>query len=171
MKNELITLEEKLIKKIEQINFDLLFGKIISIKGIVVEAKGLDISIGEIVKFTHIMQNHKILGQVVAVHEKSFSVIPFGSNEGLNLNYQVSSVSKNISFPISKDLVGRVLDAFGSPLDNKNPLRSAVEISKGLTVINPLDRTPITQTLITGVKAIDLFTSNWHWSTYWYFCR
>src|SRR5690554_1165475 len=57
--------------------------------------------------------------------------------------------------PIGDHLLGRVVDAAGNALDNLGSLHIGPKASLNSTFINPLDRTPITQTMDVGVRAIN----------------
>ena len=65
----------------------------------------------------------------------------------------------NNYFQVCDELLGRVIDAFGNPLDGKGPIKSYKKRDKKFEweYINPLDRAPIKHALNFGVKAIDSF--------------
>jgi flagellum-specific ATP synthase len=56
---------------------------------------------------------------------------------------------------VGPEMLGRVIDGAGAPLDGKGPLRCEGETRLTGTAINPLQRAPITQTLDVGVRAIN----------------
>jgi FliI/YscN family ATPase len=60
-----------------------------------------------------------------------------------------------MSFPVGKGLLGRVLDAFGRPLDNAGPLQVDAEYPLYPAPLNPMDRDPVAAPLGSGVRAID----------------
>ena len=63
------------------------------------------------------------------------------------------------SVKVSDDLLGRVLDGLGEPMDHKGPIFSTEEVSTTNTPPDPLDRTRIKDQLSLGVKAIDSLLS------------
>jgi len=147
-----------ILKKLEVASFSQVIGKIKGISGVSIEATGLNVSIGEIVLIISCDTSVDMFAEVISVNECSFTLMPFGDIHGLSLDCKIISSAKSIQIPVSLDLRGRVFDSLGNPIDEK-PLPESVEfLSKNLIPINPLHRTPITQKLNTGVKAIDLFT-------------
>jgi flagellum-specific ATP synthase len=57
--------------------------------------------------------------------------------------------------PVGDELLGRVLDAAGRPLDGKGPLHAVHSAPINARPVNPLERTPIRETLDVGVRAIN----------------
>jgi flagellum-specific ATP synthase len=152
-------LVDDLSRRLTDASFSQVSGKIRAIRGVSVEATGLNVSIGEVVQIVRLSSRQVVmLAEVIAINGDVFILMPFGDIHGLNLECRILASSQSIQIPLSLSLKGRVLDALGNPLDDK-PLPKDIEyVSKALVPINPLQRVPITQKLNTGVKAIDLFT-------------
>ncbi|MBP2606010.1 FliI/YscN family ATPase [Acinetobacter calcoaceticus] len=158
MNNDVDIIVDNILKKIKTSSFPQILGKVKEIRGVSIDAVGLNVSIGEIVQIIHPNKVNNMFAEVISVGEQSYTLMPFGDIHGLNLECKIISSKKAIQIPVSLNLRGRVLDALGNPIDGK-PLPENVEfISKNLTPINPLHRVPITQKLNTGIKALDLFT-------------
>jgi flagellum-specific ATP synthase len=158
MNNDVDIIVDNILKKIKTSSFPQVLGKVKEIRGVSIDAVGLNVSIGEIVQIIHPNKVNNMFAEVISVGEQSLTLMPFGDIHGLNLECKIISSKKAIQIPVSLNLRGRVLDALGNPIDGK-PLPENVEfISKNLTPINPLHRVPITQKLNTGIKALDLFT-------------
>lgn len=147
-----------ILKKIEVPFFSQLIGRIKEISGVSIEATGLNVSIGEVVIIISNNASVEMYAEVISVNDCFFTLMPFGDIHGLSLDCQVISSAKSIQIPVSLNLQGRVFDALGRPIDGKQLPESIEYLSKNLKPINPLHRTPITQKLNTGIKAIDLFT-------------
>ncbi|ENW91569.1 FliI/YscN family ATPase [Acinetobacter dispersus] len=147
-----------ILKKLEVSSFSQLIGRIKEISGVSIEATGLNVSIGEVVLIISNDNSVEMFAEVISVNDSFFTLMPFGDIHGLSLDCKVVSSAKSIQIPVSLDLRGRVFDALGQPIDGKKLPESIEYLSKNLTPINPLQRTPITQKLNTGIKAIDLFT-------------
>lgn len=82
--------------------------------------------------------------------------VAMGSTDGLQRNVEVTDTGSAITVPVGKETLGRMLDALGKPLDNKEPVasakkypihRPAPEFSKQSTKVEILE---------TGIKVIDL---------------
>lgn len=147
-----------ILKKLEVPSFSQFVGKIKEISGVSIQATGLNVSIGEVVLIISNVTSAEIFAEVISVNDRFFTLMPFGDIHGLSLDCKVVSSAKSIQIPVSLDLRGRVFDALGQPIDGKQLPELIEYLSKNLTPINPMYRTPITQKLNTGIKAIDLFT-------------
>lgn len=60
-----------------------------------------------------------------------------------------------ISIPVSKDMIGRVVDPLGKPLDGKGAIKGEKEMPLDIVAPGIIDRQPVKQPLQTGIKAID----------------
>lgn len=158
MSDSVNNIVNNILKKLNTSSFLQYSGKVKEIKGVSIEAVGLNVSIGEIVEIIHPNKMNCMFAEVISVGEQSFTIMPFGDIHGLNLECKIISSKKTIQIPVSLNLLGRVLDALGNPIDGKSLPENVEFISKNLIPINPLHRVPITQNLNTGIKAIDLFT-------------
>lgn len=108
---------------------------------------------GEMVEFSN-----GVRGQVFNLEENSVGIIIFGDYLSIAEGDEVRSTGALLSVPVSDDLLGRVIDPLGVPLDGKGPI-VATE-SRPLEVAAPgvAARQPVTQPLATGIKAIDAMT-------------
>lgn len=72
------------------------------------------------------------------------------------MGYKVRATGMGVTIAVDEELLGRVIDAFGHPLDNLKPLRCTQRLPLHRQQINPLHRSPINERLTTGIHAIDL---------------
>ena len=86
-------------------------------------------------------------------------LMPTGEMHGLVPNARVVPLRSAAEVAVGEDLLGRVLDGEGKPLDGLPPPRCTHRTPLNGTRINPLRRTPITQPLDTGVRAINALLS------------
>jgi F-type H+-transporting ATPase subunit alpha len=96
--------------------------------------------------------------QVFNLEEGSIGAIIFGSDEDLHEGMIVRRTGALLEVPVGPDLIGRVIDPLGNPLDGKGPVRG--ETTRPLEMIAPgiADRQPVKEPLQTGIKAIDSMT-------------
>ncbi|QDT21289.1 F0F1 ATP synthase subunit alpha [Gimesia chilikensis] len=108
---------------------------------------------GEMVEFSN-----GVRGQVFNLEENSVGIIIFGDYLSIAEGDEVRSTGALLSVPVSDNLLGRVIDPLGVPLDGKGPI-VATE-SRPLEVAAPgvAARQPVKQPLATGIKAIDAMT-------------
>jgi len=131
---------------------NLISGKIIEISGLALKVKGLNLAIGDLCQII-VSKRKSIYAQTVGFKEEAAILVATEDLQGVNLNCTVIAASKQKA-PLSKSLIGRVIDWQGTPLDGKEPI--AANFYEAQTkVINPLKRAPISKVLDVGVRAIN----------------
>ena len=96
-----------------------------------------------------------IMGMALNLEEESVGAVILGPFTGIKEGDQVRSTGRIIEVPVGRELVGRVVNALGQPIDGKGPLgttktRPVERIAPGVVLREPVD-TPVQ----TGIKAID----------------
>jgi len=95
-------------------------------------------------------------GIVMDLEKNSVGVAIFNNYDSIQQGDEVRRSGKIIEVPVGEELIGRVVDALGNPLDGKG----AVKAAHTRPIENPapsvLDRKPVTVPLQTGIKAIDM---------------
>lgn len=132
-------------------------GRLTSVHGIVLEASGCKVQHGELVKITHARTGMVSYAEVVGLKEHRIYLMPYGSVEGLCLDSTVVPLGTSFQVPVGEQLLGRVINALGEPIDDKGIIKTEQQLPSQGADINPLSREPITEVLSTGVKAIDVF--------------
>jgi len=130
--------------------------KIIQVIGLVLESSGLSASMGEICQ---VFEGTKLIGQaeVVGFRRKTTLLMALDQLNGLKPGMEVMATGKVFSVGVGKQLLGRVINGLGEPIDGKGPI---LLTETGLINNNPpspLDRRRITEPMITGIRAIDGF--------------
>lgn len=132
-------------------------GRVSAIQGIALEATGCQVSLGELVVIKNKKENKRILAEVVGLSEGKTYLMPFEGLEGLCLESKVVPSGETLKIPVGQGLLGRVVDALCVPLDDVGEILVEDYVNSKAKNINPLSRTPINESLSTGVKAIDAF--------------
>lgn len=130
-------------------------GRVLGIVGQSIEAAGPDATIGEVCTVQLEPPGPPLQAEVVGVKPGRIVLMPYGDTRGVGAGSLVVASGQPPGMPVGEAFLGRVVDAFGAPLDGgAAPLASAV---RGLHAapLNPLTRPRITQLLETGVRAID----------------
>lgn len=146
-----------LLKKFEHaVPFNRI-GKILSSNGFVFEANLARAQIGANVQF--VTENGESCeGEVVGIKGKKCLVVPYEELSGINSETQVLLKSLTTEIKLSNNLLGRVIDFQGNPLDGKGPIEEYTEQRSILgKSINPLERPPIKEALDVGINAINSF--------------
>ena len=99
------------------------FGQVSSVLGMLVEVSGVEdiVSIGDHCRI-HSRNNRTVLCEVVGFKEKRTLVMPFSTLEGIGLGCLVELNSPAAVIYPDPSWLGRVLNAFGEPIDGKGPL-------------------------------------------------
>lgn len=130
------------------------FGRITRMVGLTLEAVGLNVSIGHTCQV--LMANDRVIETEVVgfAGEKTF-LMPIQSIDGLQPGARVVPRDHSAGIPIGGEILGRVIDGMGTPLDGRGPLSGEHTLSTIASVINPLHRMPIKRPLDVGVRAIN----------------
>jgi len=150
-------LEAKALTQLAHSNLCRRVGRLTAIQGLVLEATGLDVRLGELVDVIPARGGEAVVAEVVGLRSEHVLLMPYGSVEGLCLASEVVARGEAFSVPVGAALLGRVIDATGQPLDDLPPPKGLVSASRFVAPINPLRRAPIDKALVTGVKAVDVF--------------
>lgn len=98
------------------------------------------------------------IGLAFNLEENSVGIIILGDYLKINEGEEVRSTGKLLSVPVGEELLGRVVDPLGNPLDGKGPIVTTRR--RDMEVIAPgvAERQPVRQPLQTGIKAVDAMT-------------
>ena len=106
---------------------------------------------GELVTF-----ENGTIGMVLNLEEDNVSIILLGEGEDIKEGDKVKTTGKMLSINVSEDLVGRVIDPLGQPLDGKaKPKKQGKEMFLERIAAGVVERGPVNTPLKTGIKAID----------------
>ncbi len=130
-------------------------GTVRSAIGLAVEACGVKASIGDYCHVKASADEAPILTEVVGFRNDAILLMPFGVLHGIRPGAHVQRVSSGQTIPMGPALLGRVIDALGSPIDGKGPLVGAQRIPLQNSAPMPLERPRIANPLPTGVRVLD----------------
>jgi len=129
-------------------------GRITRSVGLTLEAVGLKVSVGKQCEVIN-DDGRRIEAEVVGFAGDRVFLMPIKRVEGLQPGARVVPVSSQQGMRIGMQLLGRVVNGIGQPLDNKGPLIGDEFLDFAPQEINPLQRHPISETLDVGVRAIN----------------
>jgi flagellum-specific ATP synthase len=132
-------------------------GRVVALAGQAIEAIGPDVAIGEICTI-ETGNGAPLEAEAVALRPGRVVLMPYGDIGGIGIGARVAAVGRRGDVPAGTDLLGRVVDPFGAPLDGCPAPRAGGRRALAAQPINPLSRPPIRTPLHTGIRAIDLFT-------------
>ena len=134
-------------------------GRVSQFFGLVVESTGPDAFLGEVCEIHSRSRATPIPAEVVGLKDGKVLLMPYGELRGIGIGCEVLATGRAVDITIGEGLLGRVVDAFGRPLDGK-PLAAGGEPTRLIREpLNPLARRRIREVLETGVKAVDAMTT------------
>ena len=139
------------------------YGRLTRATGLVMEAKGLVMPLGStcLIERTIGKTVEEVESEVVGFNGSQMLLMPLQEVEGLTPGARVYAQSipgregEGRQLPLGDALLGRVLDGSGDPLDGLPPPDTSYRAPLITPPINPLQRTPITDVLDVGVRAIN----------------
>ncbi len=130
--------------------------KIVQVIGLVLESSGLSASMGEICQ---VYDGPKMVGlaEVVGFRRKTALLMALGQLEGLKPGMEVLATGRVFSVGVGPQLLGRVINGLGEPMDGKGPILLSETGRINNDPPNPLDRKRISEPMVTGIRALDGF--------------
>ncbi|MEK7423661.1 MAG: FliI/YscN family ATPase [Actinomycetota bacterium] len=128
-------------------------GAISRVIGLRFDVDGLDLPIGATVRVVD--GGVRLSGEVVAVGEGSVTCMPFGEVKGLRVGARVEGSDRPPSIGVGTQLLGRVIDALGRPLDDRGPVLGLSEVELDADAPHPMRRARIDTALSLGIRAWD----------------
>ena len=92
---------------------------------------------------------------VMDLEEDNIAAVLLGSDGEIVKGTQVTSTGKVVEVPVGDELLGRVVDALGRPIDGKGAIRTSQTRQIEVAAPGVIDRSPINEPLQTGIKIID----------------
>lgn len=132
-------------------------GRVVQAFGTTLRVSGLSARIGQQCLISD-ASGAKLRAEVVGLSRGDAILVPLAGLQDVASDAQVEVVADAPRVPCGDGLLGRVIDAFGQPLDGR-PLPAELLLQRGQPVHaeapNPLARTPVREPFATGVRAID----------------
>lgn len=139
------------------------YGRLTKITGLVMEAEGIKMPLGATCCIERDIngRHDEVVCEVVGFNGSRMLLMPLADLEGIAPGARVYAQTTGDKgqtsrlLPLGNELLGRILDAQGHPLDGKGPLEAKQRAPLVTPPINPLERSPINSVLDVGVRAIN----------------
>ncbi|KUK03134.1 MAG: Flagellar protein export ATPase FliI [Thermotoga sp. 50_1627] len=141
-------------EKLNSAEFPKYNGKIVRIVGLTVESIGPDAFLGEVCEVD--LDSRKALCEVVGFKDGRVLLMPLENISGAKHGTLVHGTSRQLDVAVGEDMLGRILDGLGRPIDGR-PLTTSKRYPLLRNAPHPLKRMRITEPLPVGVRAIDGF--------------
>ncbi|WDN90045.1 flagellum-specific ATP synthase [Desulfosarcina sp. BuS5] len=130
-------------------------GKVVEVTGLVTEARGPASMIGSICEIYTKENEKKIRAEVLGFRGNRILLMPLDDVRGVGPGSRVVAKEQKSLIAVGNDLLGRVIDGLGNPLDNKGMIRTDDKYPVYAEPLNPLDRSRIKKPLDIGIRAVN----------------
>lgn len=145
-----------LLSSVDSIDSYKRYGRVKKVVGLMIESQGPESSIGDVCEIHVGAKNKRIIkAEVVGFKEDCIILMPYTTVNDISPGCLVEGTSESLEIKVGADLIGKVVDSLGLPLDGS-------ALPKGLKAVpidqdppNPLKRPPIAQSMEIGVRLID----------------
>jgi len=129
-------------------------GEVVELRGLLIESTGPAAAVGD---FCEILSSagRTIRVQVIGFRDGRILSMPLEETDGLRLGDIILARPHAAKVAVGEQLLGRVLDGFGCPMDGLPPIEPEDSYELYRNPESPLSRSHITETLVTGIRAID----------------
>ncbi len=126
-------------------------GTVLSVGDGIARVYGLDqVQAGEMVEFPG-----GIKGMALNLEMDNVGVSIFGDDTGIKEGDTVKRTGEIVDVPVGKELLGRVVDGLGNPIDGKGPIQSSEKRRIELKAPGIIPRQSVSEPMQTGIKALD----------------
>ncbi|WP_125153354.1 F0F1 ATP synthase subunit alpha [Clostridium rectalis] len=126
-------------------------GTIIQIGDGIARVYGLDDCMaGELLEFPN-----DVYGMALNLEQDNVGCVLFGSEEGIKEGDVVKRTGEVVEVPVGEELIGRVVNSLGRPIDDKGPIKTTEKRPVEIQAPGVIERKSVNEPLQTGIKAID----------------
>lgn len=132
-------------------------GRVLSITGVVIHATIEEARLGELCELVDPRSDSRIRAEVVGLKEDAAVLVPLGDMTGLSSLTEVVATGHQQQVAVGPGLLGRVISAFGEPLDGRplDPSAIAQRYDVNAYPLSPLERQIISEPIQLGIRALD----------------
>lgn len=131
-----------------------LSGRLTRMVGLTLECVGCPMVVGDrcVIESSN---SSTVEAEVVGFEDDRIYLMPLTAIDGLRPGARVLPLMSASRVPVGPELLGRVVNGSGLPLDDGGPLNSSAQVGLTGDIINPLHRAPVRQSLDVGIRAIN----------------
>jgi len=129
-------------------------GYVVRVSGMTVESTGPKVGLGELCSIA-VHDGRRVLAEVVGFHNEHLILLPLEHIEGITPGDSVTIRTTPRYISLSEDILGRVVNGLGEPIDGKGPLTATDKKALDASSPPPLSRGKITEPLALGIRSID----------------
>ncbi|MBP1904189.1 flagellum-specific ATP synthase [Paenibacillus turicensis] len=146
---------ERYIDHLRQIDPVRINGKVTQVVGLMVESEGPDASIGDVCYIYPSKSTQPLQAEVVGFRDNKVLLMPLGELHAIGPGCDVVGTGKPLTVQVGSELLGKVLDGLGQPLDGSVLPSRMGHYSTYSKPLNPLTKPRVAEPISIGVRAID----------------
>ncbi len=131
------------------------YGRVDKIISSTIESIGPESNIGDICMVETTDGSGEIMAEVVGIDGIRISLMPYTDTDGIGYGSKVYNTREKLVIGCSNDMIGRVVNAIGEPIDDKPAIKADAKMPINALPPNPMTRPRIDETMELGVRAID----------------
>ena len=128
--------------------------KVLSFNGHIVTASSIPANIGSLCNI-QVGNGLSVNGEIVAVSKDYVEILPYDANSRIRVGNEVLLIEDGREVYVGDDLLGRVIDGLGNPLDQLGEIKLSKKMGLNGSEINPFERQPISEILDVGIRNIN----------------
>ncbi|HZO44745.1 MAG TPA: F0F1 ATP synthase subunit alpha [Xanthobacteraceae bacterium] len=126
-------------------------GQVLSVGDGIARAYGLDnVQAGEMVEF-----ENGVRGMALNLETDNVGIVIFGNDREIKEGQTVKRTRSIVDVPVGKEMLGRVVDALGNPIDGKGPIKATERRRVDVKAPGIIPRKSVHEPMATGLKAVD----------------
>jgi flagellum-specific ATP synthase len=146
---------DRYLETVEQTDPIRLTGRVVEIIGLVIESRGPAVSVGDVCLIEGLRGGRRVQAEVVGFRGERVLLMPLGEISGVSAGASVAASGRPLRVPVGHELLGRVLDGLGRPIDDLGPTGAKRTRPLAAEPPNPLTRRRIAKPMATGIRSID----------------
>ncbi|HHX55490.1 MAG TPA: flagellum-specific ATP synthase FliI, partial [Clostridiales bacterium] len=149
------------IKKYEKLldnSYEKNLGKVVKVVGLTIESIGPEANLNDLCMIISKDGKNTVMAEVVGFRDNRILLMPFEGVDGIGIGSKVECFNEPLQVPVGEDLLGKVLNGLGFPLDESEyKVRQTYPVEANPP--DPMQRAIISEVLPLGVKAVDALTT------------
>ncbi|MGP1489975.1 MAG: flagellar protein export ATPase FliI [Treponema sp.] len=149
------TLFDKYLEAVDETEPIKHIGVVSRVQGLLIESQGPQACVGELCRINIKNRSESILAEVIGLNGSTVQLMSYSDIQGVKIGCEVIASGTMLSVPVGSVLLGRVVDALGRAADGKQEPYSALRYPIIAQPPDPMERRPIKDRIVTGIRAID----------------
>ena len=148
-----------LLPRLDAINPVTVYGKVVNAIGLTIEGTGPQVSLGQNCQIFNRAGVMVTEAEVVGFRHNRVMLMPFGEMHGIGPGDRIHYEGRPSRVKVGPELLGRVLDGLGRPIDGRGPIASVGTYALAGNIPSPLERDRICQPMDLGIRSMNALST------------